>query len=1436
MSDHYESYRKDRNSSISSTSKRKRSDSGYDNHERKKEHREEGTYKGAKPVEEDEEEEASFAREMQSYRERLREQWGDRIRHNREREKEGEKEGEKGRDKERNKERHKEREKERDKERNKERDRQGEKSSQRGYERERERDRRRDRSPEERPKKTKKKEHISHSSDEEDKHYDRRNGKSRHRVSSGRHPEDAAAKRAQRERDKYEAKESRGDKRRRRKRNTSDDRSDEGRKQLLGEGLKGEKEEEKKKKKVDSSSDEGTSTGREVHRRKERGSSPKEVQKRRENDKKERGSNEGDDRERPKGGEKNGAAVITAATAVEAGAKLDREDEKKLSRLERLKQFAEKIKKKGSDEANPKAGARATKFTLNTGVNSASRKIDLDVFGGGGPDEDEEDVEEGEENKKQVNKQWNLKEGDKKQEEKMKKDSATRRDLISNSPSRRDGAKDPAEESPATESPAAEDNEEDPLEVFMRNLERNCAGEEGEAMGPNQAITLEEIYSYEANRHRFERAKHLGGAKHLEEQPPGVADDSGEVDKEVQQTDTQPPESGDLEDDQNGEEYHRLFIEALRRKAEEEGEGRGASAPRRGGSNAGSGQGNGEGKDEEINALNSEGSSEPIENLSEDSEYNIETNALKKTNKKLLQVNRDQVEYLPIKKNIYVQVSEITNMKESDVDLFRKNNGNIIVRGKNCPRPVQYFYQCGLPSRILPILEKKNFKKMFGIQMQTIPALMCGRDVIAIAETGSGKTLSYLFPLIRHVLHQPPLRNNDGPIAIILTPTRELSKQVKSEARPYCQAVNLRILAVYGGSNIGTQLNTLKRGVEILVGTPGRIIDILTISNCKVTNLNRVSFVVLDEADRLLDLGFESQIHNILNNCRKDKQTAMISATFPTYIQSLAKKLLYKPIEIIVGEKGKTNNNIYQFVEVLQVTQKIFRLLKLLGDWATYGLILIFVNKQLEADLLYLELFKYDYKTLVLHGGQDQADREFTLQTFKEGKNKILISTSVMARGIDIKDIIVVINYECPDHIEDYIHRVGRTGRSNKIGYAYTFVTPEEQGKAYDIYSLIKNNIYYMNKTIDIPRELEELVREYTQSSNFAEVRKKGYKGKGFKFTPNEKSRLQMDKANAKRELGLVRDKEGGVDNPPGGDASDGEVDRTAGSAGTAGTAAAGEASMPGGIAPPHGTPHTGAPLKQTGPQQRQPQPPPPPGEPSPQSEIKRIELEIQRIKMNDTMDLSLKAKQINELMKTYNFMAQQQSTLKKNADATKEADIEKMAEQEAAKATEHIKDETERQRLFNKVKQDVKKRLTDAKLQSNSKTENIHRNMLLNSMRTRNMKKYSPFIPHTYVMEDNSIMQEFYINDYPQHVRLKVCNREVLSRISDMSGSRCQIKGQYFNPTQPNKTTFLLDAKPLHIEITASNYNQVQIAHNELTSLINQLLQNSNMKGHRKG
>ncbi|KAI4839733.1 pre-mRNA-processing ATP-dependent RNA helicase PRP5 [Plasmodium brasilianum] len=1065
-----------------------------------------------------------------------------------------------------------------------------------------------------------------------------------------------------------------------------------------------------------------------------------------------------------------------------------KEDPNKLSRLERLKLFAEKIKKSG----NEKTG-KGTKFSLTTTSSSAHKKVHLEVFM----------LNRKEEDGTNINRNISLDETILNDENRYRGGEEDGGLIM--------GIKKNGEKGLGEKDEEEVEQGEDPLELFMKNLEienmeEGDDKEEDGKIRANQCITLDEIYSYHMNRHKFEKVQSEGEDDNANNSNEADRTEEKEIcDKEMNKSRIQMNNASSEENqmknasDEEDEKFHKLFIEALKKKAEDDVKKENEKEVKVTAENGVAGKEDDKRSAKKKQELEigviSDTEENSNEDLSDDSEFNCETNSLKKVNKKVLQVNHDEIEYLPIKKNIYVQVSEITNMKENDVDMFRKNNGNIIVRGKNCPRPVQYFYQCGLPSKILPILEKKNFKKMFNIQMQTIPALMCGRDVIAIAETGSGKTLSYLFPLIRHVLHQPPLRKNDGPIGIILTPTRELSIQVKNEAKVYCDSVSLKILAVYGGSNIGKQLNTLKRGVEILVGTPGRIIDILTISNCKVTNLNRVSFVVLDEADRLLDLGFESQIHSILNNCRKDKQTAMISATFPNYIQTLAKKLLYKPIEIIVGEKGKTNNNIYQFVEVLDESKKIFRLLKLLGEWVKYGLILIFVNKQLEADVLYLELFKYDYKTLVLHGGQDQADRQCTLQNFKNEQNKILIATSVMARGIDIKNIILVINYECPDHIEDYIHRIGRTGRSNNIGYAYTFITPNEHSKAYDIYNLIKNNIYYLNKTIDIPPELETMVQQYANN-----------------------------KALAKKELGLVVEENAdNVDVYT----SDGDVENTSSRE---------NVNMPSNAVVP---PSPNTPLSRSIPINNNTHPnhntqsnhnAPLNADPN---EMKKIELEIQRIKMNDTMNLSLKAKKINELMKTYNFIAHHQNNYR-SVNISQENDIDKAAEQEALKATEHIKDEKERQATFNKTKEDIKKKLINNKMQMESRNESIQRNMLLNVIRTKNMKKYSPYLPHTYITEDNTILEEFYINDYPQHVRLKISHRDVLARIADMSGASCQIKGQYANPSKPNKTNFLLDTKPLHIEITASTYNQVQIARNELTSLLNDFMQKCNIKNQK--
>mmetsp|Transcript_46116 Transcript_46116/g.107888 ORF Transcript_46116/g.107888 Transcript_46116/m.107888 type:complete len:1058 (+) Transcript_46116:122-3295(+) len=493
------------------------------------------------------------------------------------------------------------------------------------------------------------------------------------------------------------------------------------------------------------------------------------------------------------------------------------------------------------------------------------------------------------------------------------------------------------------------------------------------------------------------------------------------------------------------------------------------------------------------------------------------------TKKTLPVVDHDTIEYKPFRKNLYVQVKEITNMKDHEVADLRRTHGDITVRGKRTPHPVKSFLQCGLPVKIMKILEKRDYEKPFPIQMQAMPALMCGRDVIGVAQTGSGKTLAYLLPVIRHILDQPKLGNGDGPVGFVVAPTRELSLQIQREASVFCKAVNLTSVCAYGGGPMGEQLSALKKGAELLVGTPGRLIDVLTISGGKITNLRRVTFLVLDEADRMFDMGFEPQIGMFLQSTRPDKQVAMFSATLPAHVEALARKVLKKPLEISVGERNTAASNVTQFVEVLDESQKFYRLLQLLGEWHEHGAIMIFVHQQKDVDEMFTELLKYGYPPLALHGGQDQQDRDFTLQDFKDGISNILIATSVAARGIDVKNVILVVNFKVPDHLEDYIHRIGRTGRAGKAGFAYTFIQPDEADRAQDLVDALRQC------SQEVPQKLKALAEEHQTAVNTGQAKKRkrwgGFGGKSFRYDNTEKSRQQQDRQNAKSDL-LIGDLE----------------------------------------------------------------------------------------------------------------------------------------------------------------------------------------------------------------------------------------------------------------------------------------------------------------------
>ncbi|KAI0068936.1 DEAD-domain-containing protein [Artomyces pyxidatus] len=373
---------------------------------------------------------------------------------------------------------------------------------------------------------------------------------------------------------------------------------------------------------------------------------------------------------------------------------------------------------------------------------------------------------------------------------------------------------------------------------------------------------------------------------------------------------------------------------------------------------------------------------------------------------------------------------------------------------------------------------------------------MSGRDVIGVAKTGSGKTIAFLLPVFRHIKDQRPLEQMEGPIAIIMTPTRELAVQIHRDCKSFLKVLNLRAVCAYGGSPIKDQIADMKKGAEIIVCTPGRMIDLLTANSGRVTNLKRVTYLVLDEADRMFDMGFEPQVMKIVNNIRPDRQTLLFSATFPKQMDSLARKILRKPLEITVGGRSVVAAEIDQIVEVRPEDTKFTRLLEILGQMYNddpEARTLIFVDRQEAADNLLRELMRKGYLCMSLHGGKDQVDRDSTIADFKSGVVPIVIATSVAARGLDVKQLKLVINYDAPNHMEDYVHRAGRTGRAGNKGTCVTFITPDQDRYSVDIYRALKAS------NASCPKELEDLANGFLEKvkAGKAHVAGSGFGGKG---------------------------------------------------------------------------------------------------------------------------------------------------------------------------------------------------------------------------------------------------------------------------------------------------------------------------------------------------
>jgi len=365
-----------------------------------------------------------------------------------------------------------------------------------------------------------------------------------------------------------------------------------------------------------------------------------------------------------------------------------------------------------------------------------------------------------------------------------------------------------------------------------------------------------------------------------------------------------------------------------------------------------------------------------------------------------LKVQEWDLDKMPkFEKNFYNEHPDVTARTQEDVEAFRKEH-DMNCYGKDIPKPITSFDEAGFPDYVLTAVKAQGFPSPTAIQCQGWPMALGGKDMVGIAATGSGKTLSYCLPAIVHINAQPLLKPGDGPVALVLAPTRELAVQIQKECSKFGSSSRIRNTCVYGGVPKGQQIRDLARGAEIVIATPGRLIDMLETGK---TNLRRVTYLVLDEADRMLDMGFEPQIRKIVDQIRPDRQTLMWSATWPKSVQALARDYLHDYIQVNVGSlELAASHNIKQVIEVLSEYEKRDRLTKYLEQASEdkTSKILVFASTKRTCDELTTYLRSDGWPALAIHGDKEQRERDWVLQEFRSGKSPIMVATDVAARGI----------------------------------------------------------------------------------------------------------------------------------------------------------------------------------------------------------------------------------------------------------------------------------------------------------------------------------------------------------------------------------------------------------------------------------------------------
>ncbi|ONK63211.1 uncharacterized protein A4U43_C07F12540 [Asparagus officinalis] len=452
-------------------------------------------------------------------------------------------------------------------------------------------------------------------------------------------------------------------------------------------------------------------------------------------------------------------------------------------------------------------------------------------------------------------------------------------------------------------------------------------------------------------------------------------------------------------------------------------------------------------------------------------------------------LDHSSVEYDAFCKDFYEEKPSISGMSDQDVAEYRKSLA-IRVSGFDVPKPVKAFEDCGFSTTLMSAISKQSYERPTSIQCQALPIVLSGRDIIGIAKTGSGKTAAFVLPMIVHIMDQPELGKGEGPIGVICAPTRELAHQIFLEAKKFAKPHGIRVSAVYGGMSKLDQFKELKAGCEIVVATPGRLIDMLKM---KALSMYRTTYLVLDEADRMFDLGFEPQIRSIVGQIRPDRQTLLFSATMPFKVERLARESLSDPIRVTVGEVGMANEDITQVVYVLPSdAEKMPWLLEKLPGMIDEGDVLVFASKKTTVDEIETQLIQKSFKVASLHGDKDQASRMEILQKFKSGVYHVLIATDVAARGLDIKSIKSVVNFDIARDMDMHVHRIGRTGRAgDKDGTAYTLITQKEARFAGELV----NSLIAAGQNVSL--ELMDLAMKDGKFRSKRDARKGGKKGGG---------------------------------------------------------------------------------------------------------------------------------------------------------------------------------------------------------------------------------------------------------------------------------------------------------------------------------------------------